>query len=52
MASMNGMGGRNEGEPGSGLGEGRGKGDRPESETSTNFYDSQVRANQAKVKQS
>ena len=29
--------------PGNGMGEGSGRGDRPEEETDTNFYDSQVR---------
>ncbi|MBB3210583.1 putative transcriptional regulator [Rhodopirellula rubra] len=33
----------NEGRPGFGMGEGNGKGDRPEEETDTNSYDTQVR---------
>jgi hypothetical protein len=35
---------------GEGLGQGRGKGDRPEAETATDFYDSQVRAKPGKGK--
>jgi chemotaxis protein histidine kinase CheA len=38
---MNGMG---EGMNGMGMGEGQGRGDRPEEQTGTGFYDSQVRA--------
>lgn len=46
MDGMFGMGdGEGEGEgDGQGMGEGQGRGDRPEEETNTGFYDSQVRA--------
>ncbi|QDV65594.1 hypothetical protein [Crateriforma conspicua] len=37
------QGGMQGDKPGNGLGRGAGQGDRPESETDTNFYDSQVR---------
>ena len=42
-ACMGGGKGKNDGPPGMGLGEGRGKGDRPEQQTDTSFYQSQVR---------
>ncbi|UUO05460.1 DUF4175 domain-containing protein [Blastopirellula sp. J2-11] len=37
-------------QPGNGMGEGQGRGDRPEEETDTGFYDSQVRADPKKGK--
>ena len=42
MGGMAGMGGMGQ-MPGMGMGEGQGQGDRPEEETGTGFYDSQVR---------
>lgn len=46
---MNGMG-MNGQIPGMGMGDGQGQGDRPEEETGTDFYDSQVRAKPGKGK--
>ena len=45
---MPGMGNMMSEFPGEGMGEGQGKGDRPESETNTGFYDSQVAAKPGK----
>ena len=45
QGDMMGMGGMGQGMgEGMGMGEGQGRGDRPEEETGTGFYDSQVRA--------
>ncbi|TWT30897.1 hypothetical protein [Blastopirellula retiformator] len=44
MGQMGQMGMQQGQRPGNGMGEGRGQGERPEEETDTGFYDSQVRA--------
>ncbi|MCA9211579.1 MAG: hypothetical protein KDB27_00815 [Planctomycetales bacterium] len=49
MLGDGGLGGMSE-MPGNGMGEGQGQGDRPESETNTGFYDSQVAAKPGKGK--
>lgn len=50
MDQMGQMGMQQGQRPGNGMGEGQGRGDRPEEETDTGFYDSQVRADPKKGK--